>query len=299
MNPRRRHVGRILGQAPRRALVRAAIIMVPWLLLAGPAAVAAPPAADSGDTRLEATYSIIIKGITLGHATAETRLAGDDYAIAIRGTISGLLRIFVDLTANLAGRGRIEGNRILPSSYDFVTTEGKNEMRVRMALDKGNVTDVSAAPPAKPLPDRIPISDTDKREIVDPVAAFLVPIDPAKIDGDAVCNRVVKVFDGWQRFDLRLSYKDTRKIKRRGDGYAGDVYRCSARYVPISGHSQGGKEVRAMTDNKRLEVWLAPVAGTRILAPYKILIGDTNLGDLVVVATRFVVEKSDDRASAN
>jgi len=46
-------------------------------------------------------------------------------------------------------------------------------------------------------------------------------------------------------------------------------------------------------------VWLAPIAGTQMLAPYKILIGDTNLGDLIVVATRFVVEKTENRASAN
>lgn len=276
----------------------AALLLAPWLLTAM-AANAAPPAEDAG-TRFEATYSIIIKGLTLGHAKAETRFVGDGYAAAVKGAISGLLRIFSDLTADLAGSGRIAGNRVLPNSYDFATTEGKTAMRVTMAMNDGTVTDLDAAPPAKPVPDRIPVTADDTREVVDPLSAFLVAVDPVeKIDGETACNRTVKVFDGWQRFDLRLSYRETRTIKGRGEGYAGDVYRCTARYVPIAGHRENGKSVKQMTDNKRLEVWLAPIAGTRILAPYKILIGDTTLGDLVVVATRFVVQKSENRASAN
>jgi hypothetical protein len=146
----------------------------------------------------------------------------------------------------------------------------------------------------------VPITVDDTREVVDPLSAFLVAVGPLeKVDGETACNRTVKVFDGWQRFDLRLSYKETRTIKGRGQGYAGDVYRCQARYVPISGHRENTKSVKQMVDNQRLEVWLAPIAGTQMLVPYKILIGDTNLGDLIVVATRFVVEKTENRASAN
>ena len=282
----------------RRSL-GAAMLLVALLVAAMPVG-AAPPADTGSATRFEATYSIIIRGITLGHAKAETRFVGDGYAAAVKGAISGLLRLFTDLTADLAGSGRIDGDRTLPNSYDFATTQGKSSMHVTIAMTDGKVTDVNAAPPAKPVPDRVPVTANDTSEVVDPLSAFLVAVGPLeKVDGETVCNRTVKVFDGWQRFDLRLSYKETRRIKGRGQGYAGDVYRCQARYVPISGHRENTKSVKQMVDNQRLEVWLAPIAGTQMLAPYKILIGDTNLGDLIVVATRFVVEKTENRASAN
>ena len=43
-----------------------------------------------------------------------------------------------------------------------------------------------------------------------------------------------------------------------------------------------------MADNERLEVWLAPIEGTTLFVPHRILIG-TKFGALVIEATRFVV----------
>jgi hypothetical protein len=100
------------------------------------------------------------------------------------------------------------------------------------------------------------------------------------------------VFDGWQRYDVRLTFKQTRKVDGSSDAYDGRVVVCAARYVPVAGYRMSLKSTRYMVENKRLEVWYAPVNDRRILVPYRILIG-TAYGDLVVVATRFVATDTD------
>jgi len=52
--------------------------------------------------------------------------------------------------------------------------------------------------------------------------------------GPAACERVVPVFDGWTRFDIGMSYKETRQVHMKG--YSGLVAVCAVRYTPISGH---------------------------------------------------------------
>ena len=72
--------------------------------------------------------------------------------------------------------------------------------------------------------------------------------------------------------------------------YSGEVFVCSARYVPVAGHRPDRDSVQYMADNKRLEVWLVPVDGTPVLVPYRILIG-TQMGDLVIVSRDFAVAR--------
>ena len=57
------------------------------------------------------------------------------------------------------------------------------------------------------------------------------------------------------------------------------------------------KAVQDMANNKRLEVWLVPVAGAQVLVPFRILIG-TNIGDLIVYATRFTTDSPEHHAMA-
>jgi hypothetical protein len=55
--------------------------------------------------------------------------------------------------------------------------------------------------------------------------------------------------------------------------------------------------VTFMADNQRLEVWLAPVSGTRYLVPRRILIG-TQIGDLVINARSFEITTGSQQATA-
>ncbi len=130
---------------------------------------------------------------------------------------------------------------------------------IRMALAGNTVTGVDISPPFEDKPDRVPLGPGDKRNVVDPVGAVILPA-PASgpILSPAACNRTVPIFDGYTRFDINLSYVGERTVSAKG--YDGPVVVCAARYVPISGHSRDRPATKFMADNKDLEVWLAPIA---------------------------------------
>ena len=272
-----------------RRILLAALVVAPMV----------PAGAAAADRTLKADYLITIAGITIGKANAEGRFTDTGYAATITGQTYGISRFVSDAHAVLAGNGRIRGTHITPATYNLDTDEKGFQTHVSMAMRGGSIVDLSAAPHLLPYPDRVPVTASHKRNVVDPVGAFVVGVDrPVAISGASACNRTVRVFDGWQRYDVRLSYKDSKHVNNGDGAYSGEIYVCSARYVPVAGHRPGRESVQYMADNKRLEVWLAPVAGTRVLVPYRILIG-TQMGDLVIVSRDFTVSTTERQARAD
>jgi hypothetical protein len=272
-----------------RRILLAAMVVAPMV----------PAGAAAADRTLKADYLITIAGITIGKVNAEGRFTDSGYAATITGETYGISRFVSDAHAVLAGNGRIRGTHVTPATYNLDTDEKGFQTHVSMAMRGGSIVDLSAAPHLLPYPDRVPVTASHKRNVVDPVGAFVVGVDrPVVISGASACNRTVKVFDGWQRYDVKLSYKDSKHVNNGDGAYSGEIYVCSARYVPVAGHRPGRESVQYMADNKRLEVWLAPVDGTRVLVPYRILIG-TQMGDLVIVSRDFTVSTTERQARAD
>ena len=69
-------------------------------------------------------------------------------------------------------------------------------------------------------------------------------------------------------------------------GYAGPVVVCSLRYEPIVGHISSNALVKYLSEGREMEVALAPVAGTRLLAPFRLSVVSM-LANLVIEASRF------------
>ena len=260
------------------------------------ATLAVAPTRALDTTVFRASYVIAVGGVVVGHASAESRFTDKGYVASISGSTSGVTRIVSDASARLSGSGRISGGRILPSSYVLDTRENGFVTHVSMAMRSGKITDLVAVPRLVKAPDRVPITSLHKTNIVDPLGAFIIPADRPGIPiGRIVCNRTVKVFDGWTRFDVRLYYKETKAVDGGAGMYAGRVIVCGARYVPVAGHRAAN--VRELADNQRLEVWLVPLSNLKVLVPYRLIIG-TRVGDIVISATRFTIAGGDQRASA-
>ena len=254
-------------------------------------------AADAGS--LTASYTIAISGFPVGRVDAQSRFEPTSYALSIVGSTSGLSRIVSDATATLIGTGHVQGTQILPASYSLDTSEGGEVTRVRMTMSSGRVTSLAAYPELNDDPKRIAVTARYKTNVVDPVSAFVIPTSTADIaDGNVACNRTIPIFDGWQRFDLRLSFREKKTVSGAGDSYNGPVFVCAARYVAVAGHVPDRESVRYMEDNRNLEVWLAPVEHLKFLVPYYIRIG-TKVGDLTIAATRFAASSETRHAGPN
>lgn len=256
--------------------------------------------AESGPVRngsLEASYNMLLNGVAIGRFDLDTRIDRSRYTMTIRGKTAGVSAMVSDGTGLLKSSGQINGTKVLPGDYYLDTTEnGRNSSTVSMRMKLGTIVSVAALPPLPVKSDRVPLLPTHKHNIVDPLSAMLMPMKRA--DMGAACNRSIPVFDGWQRFDVKLYYKSTAQVQGEGGSYSGPVVVCGARYVPVAGHRPSREQVKFMENNKQLEVWLAPVDNMGVMMPFRMQIG-TEIGVLTIHASRFVGQSSSERAALN
>lgn len=257
--------------------------------LAGAVLVAAgfsnPPARAAS---LEARYEVSLLGLTLGTANLVGGFDAGGYKLDAIAKMTGLIGGFTGGRGSGASSGSISGGKPVPAAFAINSANSSESRTVRMALDGGSVAAVEIEPPIDAKPDRVPLNDSHKRNIVDPLSAFIMPID-AKGGSAAACNRTLAIFDGAARYDIKLSYSGTRQVKL--EGYSGPVSVCQARYVPIAGHRALRPSTKFMAENKDISAWLAPVAGTNVMVPVRISV-KTMIGTAVIEASMFKVDPS-------
>ncbi len=237
--------------------------------------------------RLEAQYAVSIAGIPIGRGSWIIDIAGDQYTAAASGTTTGLIKFFTGAHGTGAAHGTIAAGQPMPTSYGATINYDHKVDDVRMAFAGGNVTNYAVEPPLPPAPDRVPVTDADRRGVVDPMTSMLNHVAGS---GDPVspqaCNRKVPVFDGRVRYDLRSEYRRMETVKA-DHGYAGPVVVCSVFFTPISGYVPDRPAIKYLVTLRDAEVWLAPIAGTRVLVPFRFSM-PTPLGTGLLQATEFV-----------
>jgi hypothetical protein len=249
------------------------------LLLAG---TADDPA--RAQTKFEASYTISAARIPVGSVAIGADVAEGEYTVTMGGRGAGLMRVLTSGEGNLTTRGVIKDGRLQPTSYRSKTTSDDDTLDVTMTIEDGNVTELAASAPP-PSDDRVPLADVDRANILDPLTALLVPAaETGDGVGQAACQRTLPVFDGRRRYDLQLAFKRLDRV-RADKGYAGPAVVCALVLVPIAGHRLSSAQLKYL-DGREIEMVLAPIAGTRLLAPFRIVIVNL-LGNLVMQATRF------------
>jgi hypothetical protein len=233
-------------------------------------------------------YGVSLIGLSIGSAILTGRVEASSYRIEASAKLTGLASILSSSKGAATAAGVITAAHTAPTSYATTSANATTTRTVRMAMNAGTVMGVDITPPFDPQMKRVPVSEADKRNIVDPLSAFVMTVPPgAALVGPAACDRTLPIFDGAARFDITLAYVGTRHVQAKG--YDGDVSICSARYRPISGHRVDAKAAQYMAENRNLEVWLAPLAGTRIVLPFRISVL-TMIGTTVIEADEFSVD---------
>ena len=92
------------------------------------------------------------------------------------------------------------------------------------------------------------------------------------------------IFDGRQRYDLTLTFKRVDHVKAER-GYQGQVVVCMITYEPVAGHRPERSAIKHLTQTREMEIALAPIAGTRVLAPFRVSL-PTLLGPAVLQAVQ-------------
>lgn len=262
---------------------RLAIALVAFATLA-----ASPQAASARGSSFDATYGIWLAGFPVGEADVTSSSDGRRYEIEVQARLVGLAGLIMDGRGAATATGRVQGERVTPSSFAVNSASSRASRTVRMGLSGGAVSAVEILPPLPEHPDRVPVRAADRRGVVDPVSAFLFPArgrlgltDPAQ------CERTIPVFDGASRFDIVLSYGGERHLDK--PGYSGPVLICKARFRAVSGHREGKEAVRFMEGNRDMAVWLAPVEAGGVLLPMRIEVR-TQIGMSIIEASRVSID---------
>jgi Protein of unknown function (DUF3108) len=268
---------------------------ITFLLLACGALALAAPALAQG--KLEAHYEVTLAGIPIGKGNWIVEIDQTHYNAATSGVTTGLMRVLTHGEGTSAVRGTLLAGRPLHSIYASTIVSRKKTDLVRVTIDKGNVKDFRADPPPDHPSQRVPITDAQRHGVLDPMTAMLMRTSST---GDMLtpesCRRNLPIFDGRLRYDLKLDFKRLDTVKA-AKGYAGPVLVCSVDFSPLGGYIPSHAVIKYITHLHGIEVWLAPIAGTRVLVPFR-LQGPTPLGEAVLEATQFVTTAMPTRASA-
>lgn len=268
----------------RLFLLRLAQALAPALAVMA----ASLPVPASAQAKLEARYAASLGGLPIGRGAWMIDLRDDQYTAAASGMASGLVKLFAGGVGSSASRGIVVNGQPVSRSYAATITLSKKKDEVEMALDNSGVKEFTAKPPTPSDPERIPVTEAHRRNVTDPMTASLMRVsgtaDPLTKEA---CQRSVSIFDGRLRYDLKLAFKRMDKV-RAEKGYQGPTVVCSVYFMPVAGYIPDRPVVKYLTESKDMEIWLAPIAGTRILVPFRIAV-PTPLGDAVIEATQFQV----------
>jgi len=161
-------------------------------------------------TRFEADYVISFAPITVGNVAVTADIDSAAYAISANGRVGGAIRLLANGEGNLTTRGTITNSRPAPTNFALKINSTDDPVDVKMVIEDGNVTELAALPPSG---DGVPIADEHRQGILDPLTAFLIPAGDI---GDGLtkeaCQRTLPVFDGRQRYDLKLAFKRFDKV---------------------------------------------------------------------------------------
>ena len=247
----------------------------------------AQPAAAQG--RLEAQYEASLAGIPVGKGAWNVEIGEESYAASSVGGTSGLLKTIANGSGAGEAQGRVINGALVPANYKASTTTSKKSETIHITLANGNVREFGIDPEPPVDADRVPVTDAHKKGVLDPMTASLLRVPgTGEVVSPEACRGSAAVFDGRLRYDLKLDYKRMETV-RSDRGYAGPVVVCAVYFLPIAGYIPDRPVIKYLSGARNIEIAFAPIAGTRILVPYRVVI-PTPLGTAMLEATQFLTQ---------
>src|SRR5262245_47955203 len=172
-----------------------------------------------GEGNLDASYTISFARIPVGEVTATAIFSQSEYAISARVRAGGVMKVLsVDGEASFTTRGTIKNGHPEPTNFTSKIVSNAETSDITMVLDEGSVKELVGAPPSQ---DRVPVTAANRRGVVDPLTAVLFSAGGAgEMLSPEACRRALPIFDGHQRYDLKLAFKRMDKVTAE-KGYAG------------------------------------------------------------------------------
>jgi len=246
--------------------------------------------------KLEARYNASLAGISIGKGSWVIEINGTQYNAAASGVTTGLMHVLTGGEGTSAVHGTIIGGKVMSAVYAATIQSYKKTSEVRLVVDKGGVKELVLDPEQDDPEERVPLTKAHRQNVLDPMTASLLRVPGnGNLLTPQACQHKLAVFDGRLRYDLQFAFKRMDTV-RAEKGYAGPAVVCSVYFSPIAGHIPERKTIRYLSKMRDMEIWLAPIAGTRVLVPFRAE-GPTPIGKAVLEAEQFVSVATPSRAS--
>ena len=233
--------------------------------------------------RFKAHYTLSMTGVGIGQIAWLVAIGEQRYTTSANGKASGVLSVLVNGEGSVDVRGVMTEGHVLPRFFTSKIIDDEGNSELRMTFEDGVVKELSGSAP-QPSADRVPISDADRRGVIDPLCAMLIPANGEPLQATN-CNHVLQIFDGRRRYDLALAYKRVDKIVL-DRSFSGIVLVCSVVLKPIAGYRADSMLVKYVAGRRDMELWFAPVSGTSVMAPIRVSM-PTLIGTLEIQADQF------------
>ena len=239
----------------------------------------------TAQAKLDATYSATLLGLPIGRISWTVELHNNRFTTAATGGISGLLRLFSDGHGDVSAQGNLAAGAPVASNFALTLIAGKWSDEVRILFHGNKAQEYVTAAPA-PGANQVPITDANRTGVLDPMTALLVHMPGAgKTAVPEACERTIPIFDGHTRYNLRLSFKRVDTVSTEG-GYQGPVIVCAVKFFPVAGYDPKHFLITYLAAQHDIEIWLAPIAGSRLMVPYRMSM-PTPMGLGILQATKF------------
>jgi hypothetical protein len=236
--------------------------------------------------KLDAAYTATLLGFPIGQIRWTVDIRDNRFTAAATGTTAGLLLIFARGHGVADAHGSITGKQPAPANFSVNLTHGSASEQIKIAFSDGKAREY-LAPPPKPNPNLVPLTEAYRTGVVDPMTALIVHV-PGSGDtsGPEACQHKIAVFDGRMRYDMGLAFKRIEQVGA-GTGYQGPAVVCAVYFTPIAGYDPTRSAIKYLQAERGMELWLAPLSGTRLMAPFRVSV-PTPIGTGILQATRFV-----------
>jgi hypothetical protein len=252
-----------------------------------------PASAVEQPKKVTAEYNINFNGLSIGTFKLWSDLDSKEYSVKARATISLLAGILFEWQGDTASSGQVMARLPRPYSYSFGYRTSDKRESIDVKFSNNSVEEIAVNPPQRQSPSRIPVTRKHMRNVVDPLSAIVMLTNVgSNKSGNEVCSRRLPIFDGKQRYDLKLTYKTTKRVT--ADGYSGPAYVCKIKFLPIAGHKPGDDDSAFAAKTESMEVWMIPLAKAELYVPYYIYL-PTAVGTATLTSSGFNVENGQAR----
>lgn len=224
-----------------------------------------PAGTEDGALRVRARYSSSVLIFKVGEVELEAVFSDHEYSARSTVGAAGLAALFTDFDIQAQVAGERSPSGVQPREYAHVERTGDKVRSVTVSFDD-QVAESRAEPPFGSW-GQPPASAAERTGVLDPMTAFFALSDALAASPGETCSGRIPVFDGKQRYDLRLEDAGLSRIRTRA--WQGEARVCEAYYEPISGYDPEDYPSESELRHP-LTIWLAAFPDSDIHLPVRL-----------------------------